>query len=81
MEVLRIDPEVERRQVERVRARKRARDQGRVRDALAGVRSAARNGQNLMPPILDAVRVEGTVGEVSDVFREVFGVYRDPAWI
>ena len=81
IETLRIDPDLERRQVERVRARKKARTAGRVRDALADVRSAARNGQNLMPPILDAVRTECTVGEISDIFREVFGIYRDPAWI
>jgi methylmalonyl-CoA mutase N-terminal domain/subunit len=81
MELLRLDHDLERKQVERVRARKRARDRGRVRDALAGVRSAAAEGRNLMPPILDAVRVEGTVGEIADVFREVFGEYRDPAWV
>ena len=34
-----------------------------------------------MPPIIAAVQQECTVGEVSDIFREVFGVYRDPAWI
>jgi methylmalonyl-CoA mutase, N-terminal domain len=81
MELLRIDPDLERRQVERVRARKKSRDQGRVRDALAAVKKAAINGQNLMPPLLDAVRVECSVGEVSDLFREVFGEYRDPAWV
>ena len=39
------------------------------------------DGRNLMPPIIAAVRDECTVGEISDVFRDVFGVYRDPAWI
>jgi hypothetical protein len=34
-----------------------------------------------MPPIIAAVQAEVSVGEISDVFREVFGVYRDPAWI
>jgi methylmalonyl-CoA mutase N-terminal domain/subunit len=34
-----------------------------------------------MPPILDAVKQEVTVGEISDVFREVFGVYQDPAYL
>jgi len=81
MELLRIDPELERRQVERVRARKRNRDQARVRDALRVVRSAARADQNLMPPMLDAVRVDCSVGEIADVFRDVFGEYRDPAWL
>ncbi len=81
LEVLRIAPELERRQAERVRSRKRSRQPGRVREALGGVREAARQGTNLMPPILDAVRLECSIGEISDVFREVFGVYRDPAWI
>jgi methylmalonyl-CoA mutase N-terminal domain/subunit len=81
MELLRLDPDVERKQVERVRARKKAREQGRVRDALEAVTMSAKNGTNLMPPILDAVRVGCTVGEISDVFRAVFGEYRDPAWV
>jgi methylmalonyl-CoA mutase N-terminal domain/subunit len=81
LEVLRLDPELERRQVERVRARKKARPQGRARDALAAVRQAALGTTNLMPPLLDAVRVECTVGEIADVFRDVFGEYRDPAWV
>ncbi|MCK6555262.1 methylmalonyl-CoA mutase family protein [Candidatus Binatia bacterium] len=81
MEILRIGPDVERKQVERVRDRKRARNAGSVRDAIAQVREAAAGGRNLMPPIIEAVHHEVTVGEISDVFREVFGVYRDPAWV
>jgi len=81
LEVLRIDPEVERRQVERVRERKRARDGAVVRRRLAAVRDAAASGANVMPPVIDAVKAGCTVGEISDLFREVFGVYRDPAWI
>jgi methylmalonyl-CoA mutase N-terminal domain/subunit len=48
---------------------------------VAAVRDAARAGGNLMPPIIEAVKAEVTVGEIADVFRDVFGVYRDPAWI
>ncbi len=81
IEILRIGPEVERQQVERTRARKQARNTGAVRARLAAVRDAARNGSNLMPPIIDAVKADCTVGEISDVFREVFGVYRDPGYI
>jgi methylmalonyl-CoA mutase N-terminal domain/subunit len=81
LEILRIDPEVERRQVERVRVRKQRRDGARVRTALAAVRAAAQGSANLMPPIIAAVKDGCTVGEISDIFREVFGVYRDPAWI
>lgn len=81
IEVLRIPPEVERKQIERVRQRKAARNQVAVAAALEKVRRAAREGTNLMPPIIEAVKQEVTVGEISDVFREVFGVYRDPAYI
>ncbi|GIW43207.1 MAG: methylmalonyl-CoA mutase [Candidatus Binatia bacterium] len=81
IEVLRIPPEVERKQVERVRARKAARNGAAVVAALDRIRRAAREGTNLMPPIIEAVKQEVTVGEISDVFREVFGEYRDPAYI
>jgi len=81
LETLRVSNDVERRQVARVRERKQARDSAVVGQRLAAVRSAAREGRNLMPPIIAAVHEECTVGEISDIFREVFGVYRDPAWI
>jgi len=81
LELLRVDPKVEREQAERVRRRKQVRNAGRVQSALAAVREAARGTSNLMPPLIAAVKEECTVGEISDVFREVFGVYRDPAWI
>jgi len=67
--------------LQRVRERKQARDQKAVRAALESVRRAAVDDANLMPPIIAAVQQECTVGEISDVFREAFGVYRDPAWI
>jgi len=81
MELLRISQDVERKQVQRVRERKQARDGAAVRTTLAAVKRAASDGTNLMPPIIDAVKQECTVGEVSDIFRSVFGVYRDPAWV
>jgi len=81
LELLRIGNEVERKQVQRVRERKQGRDGAAVRTALAAVRAAAKTGANLMPPIIEAVHRECTVGEISDVFRSEFGVYRDPAWL
>jgi methylmalonyl-CoA mutase N-terminal domain/subunit len=81
LELLRIGNEVERKQAQRVRERKQARNAAAVRTALASVKQAARDGANLMPPIMAAVKQECTVGEISDIFRDVFGVYRDPAWI
>jgi methylmalonyl-CoA mutase N-terminal domain/subunit len=52
-----------------------------VREHLGRVHAACRNGQNLMPVLIDAVKVHCTLGEISDVYRDVFGVYRDPAWL
>ena len=43
--------------------------------------AAARNGENLMPHLIEAVKAYCTLGEISDVYRDVFGVYRDPAWL
>ncbi|MBI3783936.1 MAG: methylmalonyl-CoA mutase family protein [Deltaproteobacteria bacterium] len=81
LELLRIGNDVERRQVQRVRERKAARNSASVQTAITAVRRAAKDGSNLMPVIIEAVKNEVTVGEVCDVFREVFGVYRDPAYV
>ena len=79
---LAIDPEVERTQVARVREVRASRDADRAAAALEAVRGTCRDeGANLVPPILDAVRAEVTLGEICDVFREELGVYRDPAYV
>ncbi len=78
---LKIDPSVEREQVARIRALKERRDADAVARALDGVRQAARGGDNLVPPIMAALEQDATLGEVSDIFREVFGVYRDPVFV
>jgi methylmalonyl-CoA mutase N-terminal domain/subunit len=80
-ELLRVPLEVEARQIDRVRRVKRERNGAAAREALARVRQAAEGGENLMPPLVAAVKALCTVGEISDVYREVFGVYRDPAWL
>jgi methylmalonyl-CoA mutase N-terminal domain/subunit len=81
VEILRIHNEVEEKQVERVKAFKAARDHARVTARLADVRAACRDGRNLMPLLIAAVKDGVTLGEVCDVYRDEFGVYRDPAWI
>lgn len=81
LEILKIDHQVEQGQIERVRKIKRERDAAAVREHLGRVHAACRNGQNLMPVLIDAVQAYCTLGEISDVYREVFGVYRDPAWL
>ena len=81
IDILKIDPAIEQRQVERVRKIKRERNQAEARAKLGCVQAAARNGENLMPPLIEAVKAYCTLGELADVYRDVFGVYRDPAWL
>jgi methylmalonyl-CoA mutase, N-terminal domain len=78
IEYLKIDPEVETRQVARLQETKRTRNNPRVQICLADLKRAAQGSENLMPPILTAVKEYATLQEVCDVFREVFGVHRDP---
>jgi methylmalonyl-CoA mutase N-terminal domain/subunit len=80
-ELLRVPLEVEARQADRVRRVKRERNATAARETLARVRDAARSGENLMPPLVAAVKARCTLGEISDLYREVFGQYRDPAWL
>jgi methylmalonyl-CoA mutase N-terminal domain/subunit len=78
---LAIDPEVESGQVRLIKEVRANRDSKKVEAALAAVHAACAGDANLMPPILDAVKAEVTLGEICDVFREEFGVYRDPAYV
>jgi methylmalonyl-CoA mutase N-terminal domain/subunit len=78
---LKIAKELEERQIQRVRKIKRERNSTSVKDALRRVAEACRSGENLMPPICEAVRNSASVGEISDIFRAEFGVYTDPGWI
>jgi methylmalonyl-CoA mutase N-terminal domain/subunit len=81
IEVLKIPPELEERQIQRLRKMKRERNSAALREALRVVGEACRSGENLMEPICEAVRRDATVGEISDIFRVEFGVYKDPGWI
>ena len=47
--------------------------------ALGSLRQACKDGKNVMPPLVDAVKTYATVGEISDVMREVFATYEEPA--
>jgi methylmalonyl-CoA mutase N-terminal domain/subunit len=76
-ELLRIGPEVEREQLDRLAAIRDRRDNGRLEEDLAALRRAAENGDNLIPPMLQCVRDYGTVGEISFALVPVFGTYRE----
>ena len=73
--VLRIDPELERQQIERLDRVRAHRDQQEVSEALGEVERAARTDENLMPHIVRAVEAYATLGEISDRLRGVFGEY------
>ena len=75
-EVFPIDPAQQRAQIERTRRVRAERDQAAVDAALADVAAAARGTQNLLVPMREALHRMATLGEVSDVLREVFGVYQ-----
>jgi methylmalonyl-CoA mutase N-terminal domain/subunit len=75
--LLRIEPQVERDQVERLGKLRARRDAPSVQAALQQVEHTARSDQNLMPAILQAVKVYATVGEISDALRKVFGEYQE----
>jgi len=74
---MRVDPELERAQIERVRALRARRDSPRATTAVAEVERRARSGENLMPAIIAAVDAYATVGEISDALRRVFGEYTE----
>ncbi|MGE5244461.1 MAG: methylmalonyl-CoA mutase [Betaproteobacteria bacterium] len=80
-EILRIDPDVERQQVERVRALRAGRSAGACHAALDAVRAAARGTTNLVPPIIAAVETRATLGEIADAMRSVFGEHEERASI
>ncbi len=79
IETLKIDEEVANRQLDRLKVLKESRNKADVERCLEAVRAACREGDNLFPPILAAVKSYVTLGEISDVFREELGVYRETA--
>jgi methylmalonyl-CoA mutase N-terminal domain/subunit len=74
---LKIDEAVAHGQIERLNAVKRSRSQRDVQDKLRAVEDACRGPANLMHPVLDAVKAYCTLGEICDVFRKVWGAYRE----
>lgn len=75
--ILRVDPQIEKNQIERVRAVRARRDAEKAENALAKIEEAARGTENLLPRILDAVENYVTVGEISHRLRKIWGEYRE----
>ncbi len=78
VDVLQIDEELERLQIERTTRIRNERDQQRARECLDRLEEACVEGENAMPSIIDAAKAHATLQEMCDVFRKVFGEYRDP---
>jgi methylmalonyl-CoA mutase, N-terminal domain len=76
-EILRIDPELERAQVERVRAVRSRRPEGPWRQSLDALEQRARDGGNLVPAMIEAVMAWATVGEIAGRLRQVFGEHQE----
>jgi methylmalonyl-CoA mutase N-terminal domain/subunit len=79
IETLYIDESVEEKQKADLAALRRSRDGKAVTSALGTLRQACADGKNVMPPLVEAVKTYATVGEISDVMREVFATYEEPA--
>jgi methylmalonyl-CoA mutase N-terminal domain/subunit len=73
-----VDPQAERRQLERLRRVRAERDSAAVGSALERLRRAARDGENTIPSTIEAVRAFATVGEITDALRSVFGTHARP---
>ena len=78
LEILRVSHEVEVEQRDVVARRRASRDQATVDEAIARMVHAAENGENTVPPMLDAVRAEATLGEICNAFKPLWGEYREP---
>jgi methylmalonyl-CoA mutase N-terminal domain/subunit len=74
---LRIDPQIEREQVQRLRALRAKRDTKKMQAAIVELERRAATSENLMPAILGAVEAYATVGEISDALRRAFGEYQE----
>jgi methylmalonyl-CoA mutase N-terminal domain/subunit len=78
-DILRVDPESERQQVERLKAFKASRDASAVERRLEQIREAARGTENMLPVLRDALKDGCSIGEVCGAMKDVFGAYQQPA--
>jgi len=78
--IWRMKQEIEERQLRRLREVKQTRNNQKVKEHLNQIRKAAKNGENLMPHLINAVREYASIQEICDVWRDVFGRYSDPGY-
>jgi methylmalonyl-CoA mutase N-terminal domain/subunit len=77
--LLRVDREGEKKQIDSLNEVRRTRDNREVAQRLKSLEQAARNSENTMPHLIEAAKAYATLGEMMDVFRDVFGEY-NPSW-
>jgi methylmalonyl-CoA mutase N-terminal domain/subunit len=80
LEILQIEPRVEQEQIARVQHLRQVRDNALLRQRLVVLESVAKSNENIMPAIVDAVRAYGTIGEIADVLRGVWGTYEEESF-
>jgi methylmalonyl-CoA mutase N-terminal domain/subunit len=80
VDILKVDPESEARQLKRLKAFKESRDQAKLDERLQALRDVAQGEGNLLPPIKEALRAGGSIGDVCNAMRDVFGEYRGGAF-
>jgi len=80
IDTLKIDPVVEKAQIDAITNLRKTRDPQKADAAKERIRKAAQSDENLFPAIIDAVKASVTLGEISDIFRQEFGEARDPAY-
>lgn len=81
IETLKIEPEIEKKQVEKLRAFKKNRDSNGINKALDDLKKTAESSESVLPPITKALKLYATVGEVCNAMKEVFGEYKEPGTI
>jgi len=81
LEVYKTDPETINRQLQRLKAVKENRDQGKVESALQQLESAAGRGDNLIPYLFEPLRGKATVGEIIDTLKKVYGTFKEPTTV
>jgi methylmalonyl-CoA mutase N-terminal domain/subunit len=79
--ILKVKDDVEKKQVLKLRQRRKSRSAKKVASELSRLANVAGTNGDLMPAVMEAVRVEATVGEICNVFRSVYGDYREAALI
>ncbi len=77
IELLRVDPEVEERQIAELQNLRRERNKAKVKEALSKLHYATDKDENLMPKIIEAIKTYATLGEICDVLRNVYGEHRE----